>query len=184
MAARAKAEAVRSLDRGDLLLLSFAAGCQSPMIAAPASAVMAMERNALANLDADLAAGDVKRARKGHHQNYQARRRVFLMTNVLLPLTAEWIARTISRHPTSALAEPVPRDQLSAPIGCWHCDSVHVHPVMSMSMSSTARLKPVVKNASQEPSGLPLLTQRMVPQSDYKCGVVTVRLPMGVFEPC
>jgi len=38
------------------------------MIAAPASAVMAMELNALANLDADLAAGDEQAREQATYQ--------------------------------------------------------------------------------------------------------------------
>lgn len=76
MAARAKAEAVRNMDRGDLA----AAGTSLETarfysLAAPKSAQRAMELDDLANLDADLAAGDVKRARKqASYQNYRARR--------------------------------------------------------------------------------------------------------------
>ena len=76
MAARAKAEAVRNMDRGDLA----AAGTSLETarfysLAAPKSAQMAMELDNLASLDADLAAGNVKRARKqATHQNYKARR--------------------------------------------------------------------------------------------------------------
>ncbi len=76
MAARAKEEAVRNLDRGD-----FAAAGASlqvarvQMMAAPASPMMAMELKALEDLDTDLASKDVKRARKrATYQNYQARR--------------------------------------------------------------------------------------------------------------
>jgi Ca-activated chloride channel family protein len=76
MAAPAKAEAVKSLDRGDFVAAgALLQAAKVHMMTAPASAVMAMELNALANLDADLAAGDVKRARKrATYQNYQARR--------------------------------------------------------------------------------------------------------------
>ncbi len=76
MAARAKEEAVRNLDRGDFA----AAGAslqvaRAQMMAAPASPRMAMELKALEALDTDLAAKDVKRARKrATYQNYQARR--------------------------------------------------------------------------------------------------------------
>ncbi len=76
MAARAKEEAVRNLDRGN-----FAAARASlqvariEMMGAPVSPRMAMELTALEALDTDLAAKDVKRARKrATYQNYQARR--------------------------------------------------------------------------------------------------------------
>jgi Ca-activated chloride channel family protein len=76
MAARAKAEAVRSLDQGDFAAAGASLqAARVHMMAAPATPVMAMELKALTDLDVDLAAGDVKRARKrASYQNYQARR--------------------------------------------------------------------------------------------------------------
>ena len=76
MAARAKEEAVRSLDRGDFAIARASLqAARAQMMAAPASTMMAMELNALAALDADLVSKDVKRARKrATYQNYQARR--------------------------------------------------------------------------------------------------------------
>jgi len=76
MAARAKEEAVRSLDRGDFAAAGASLqAARAQMMAAPASPMMAMELNALAALDGDLASGDVQRTRKrATYQNYQARR--------------------------------------------------------------------------------------------------------------
>ena len=76
MAARAKEEAVRSLDRGDFAAAGASLqAARAQMMAAPASEMMAMELNALTCLDADLASKDVKRVRKrATYQNYQARR--------------------------------------------------------------------------------------------------------------
>ncbi len=76
MAARAKEEAVRSLDRGDFAAAGASLqAARVQMMTAPASGMMAMELKALADLDTDLASRDVKRARKrATYQNYQARR--------------------------------------------------------------------------------------------------------------
>lgn len=76
MAARAKQEVVRNLDRGDYAAarLSLEAA-RTQVSAAPVSARMSMELEALADLDADLASKDLTRARKkATYQSYQARR--------------------------------------------------------------------------------------------------------------
>lgn len=76
MAARAKQEAVRNIDQGNYAAarLSLEAA-RTQLTAAPVSAAMSMELNALAALSHDLVSGDLKRVRKqATYQNYQARR--------------------------------------------------------------------------------------------------------------
>lgn len=76
MAARAKQEVVRNLDRGDYAAARLSLEAARVQVsAAPVSAKMSMELEAMAALDADLASFDLTRARKkATYQSYQARR--------------------------------------------------------------------------------------------------------------
>lgn len=76
MAARAKAEATSSLDSGNLAAANTSLqAAKAHIAAAPQSPLMAMELEALENLEVTLASGDVKGSRKrAAYQSYQARR--------------------------------------------------------------------------------------------------------------
>jgi len=129
MAARAKAEAVRSLDRGDFAAGALLQAAKVHMIAAPASAVMdGNGTNALANLDADLAAGDVKRAKRATTKLSGPAASIFSSTEQIITPDAAVDRLNNFQAPNFCPWPNLPQGS-SALIGCWHCDFVHVHPL-------------------------------------------------------
>jgi len=112
-------------------------------------------------------------------------RKFFLMTEqIFITPDAEWILGTISRHPTSALAEPVPGDQFIGSIGCWHCDSVHVHPCDEYVYVLNGTVETGGQECQPGTFWFTLLTQRMVLTKRLQMRSSSQCWTHGVFEPC